>query len=41
MCSELDKCNKFDWLGEGVDGLKQNLKDNIGKSKNELVKQTQ
>ena len=39
MCSELDDCTKFDWLGEGAGVIKRNLKDNIGKSKNDLVKQ--
>jgi len=41
MCSELDDCTKFDWLGEGAASLKQNLKENIGKSKKDLVKQAQ
>ena len=41
LCSELDECTKFDWLGEGAGTLKQNLKDNIGKSKKDLVKQAQ
>ena len=41
MCSELDDCTKFDWLGEGAVALTQSLKENIGKSKRDLVKQVQ
>ena len=41
MCSELGDCTKFDWLGDGAAALKQNLKENIGKSKKELVEQVQ
>jgi hypothetical protein len=38
MCDELDSCTKFDWLGEGSASLKQKLKENKGKTKQELVK---
>jgi hypothetical protein len=41
MCSELDDCTKFDWLGEGANSIKQKLKENKGKSKKDLVKQAQ
>ena len=27
MCSELDDCTKFDWLGEGAGAIKQNLRE--------------
>jgi len=37
ICSELDDCTKFDWLGEHGVTLKQKLKANIGKSKQELL----
>jgi hypothetical protein len=40
MCIELDDCTKFDWLGEGAITIKQNLKENIGKTKEDLVKQS-
>ncbi|MFC1803887.1 DUF3795 domain-containing protein [Thermoproteota archaeon] len=39
MCSEIDECNKFDWLGEGAASLKRSLTENMGKSKKDLVKQ--
>jgi hypothetical protein len=41
MCSELAECTKFDWLGERATELKQHLKENVGKSKKDLVKQSQ
>lgn len=41
LCSELDECTKFDWLGEGAAAIKQHLKENMGKSKKDLVKQVQ
>ena len=41
MCSELAECTKFDWLGERATELKQNLKENVRKSKKDLVKQSQ
>ena len=37
-CNELDDCTKYDWLGEHGTTLKQQLKANIGKSKQELLK---
>jgi hypothetical protein len=40
-CNELDDCTKFDWLGEGATSIKQILKENKGKSKQDLVKQVQ
>jgi hypothetical protein len=41
MCNELDDCSKFDWLSEGFTSIKQKLKENKGKSKQDLVKQAQ
>jgi hypothetical protein len=38
-CDELGNCTKFDWLGEGAASLKQNLKENKGKTKQDFVKQ--
>lgn len=37
-CSELEGCNKFDWLGEGSASLKQRLKENTGKTKQDLTR---
>jgi hypothetical protein len=39
MCGELDDCTKFSWLGEGAPEIKKKLKSNVGKSKEELIKQ--
>jgi hypothetical protein len=36
-CRELDDCRKFDWLGKGTEPIKQNLRDNVGKTKKELL----
>lgn len=35
-CYELEECEKFDWLGESI---KENLKNSIGRSKQELIDQ--
>ena len=32
MCSELDACDKFAWLGEGLERLKEKLRRNKGKT---------
>jgi hypothetical protein len=37
MCGELDSCDKFSWLGEGSEGLKEKLRQNKGKTKQELA----
>lgn len=39
QCEELDDCSKFNWLGEGVAGLKQKLKENTGKTKSLIAKE--
>ena len=36
-CSELDGCKKFDWLGDYATALKQTLKENKGKTKEEYI----
>ena len=36
-CSELDGCKKFDWLGDYSVSLKQILKENKGKTKEEHI----
>lgn len=38
QCDELDTCEKFDWLGE-VDGLKDKLRQNNGRSKLEIARE--
>lgn len=35
-CSELEDCDKFDWLGGSI---KENLKKSIGMSKQDLIEQ--
>lgn len=37
QCGELDGCNKFDWLGDYATGLKQTLRDNKSKTKEEYI----
>jgi hypothetical protein len=39
QCSEVDGCNKFEWLGDYAATLRQKLKKNRGKSKEEWVKE--
>jgi hypothetical protein len=36
-CSELDGCKKFDWLGDYATVLKQTLRDNKSKTKEEYI----
>lgn len=37
QCGELDGCNKFDWLGDYATVLKQALRDNKSKTKEEYI----
>jgi hypothetical protein len=37
QCSELVECEKFNWLGEGSEGLKMKLLANQGKTKGETA----
>jgi len=39
MCSELDACDKFAWLGEGSERLKEKLHRNQGKTKLDLSRE--
>ena len=41
MCSELDSCDKFAWLGEGSESLKEKLRLNQGKTKLDLAREAQ
>jgi len=38
-CPDLDRCGKFDWLGDAVGGLKENLRKGKGRSKKELIEE--
>lgn len=38
QCGDVDGCDRFDWLGEHATTMKKNLKENKGKTKEELAK---
>ena len=37
QCDELEGCNKFDWIGDYAATMKENLAENKGKAKEELI----
>ena len=38
QCGDVDGCDRFDWLGEHATTMKKSLKENKGKTKEELAK---